>query len=193
MENLPEALADPANRRGEAPERVCDVAAMKLERLVFGLPPYHPLLKDADKRLSAFKAAFDRYAGAYRKLEEREFRLLDKIASTTIYVPAIRPLDRVATAADVQAGKAIFHLDGRGKLPDLKFPVGAVVRSDLKKEYWRGSLIVQAEIDLNGEMCYGVIGHHEIKLVHGSELASMTTLADLEKEDREKAPKSKGR
>jgi hypothetical protein len=190
---LPEALADPANRRGEAPERVCDVAAMALEHLVFGLPLYHPLLKEADKRLSAFKAAFDRYAGAYRKLEEREFRLLDMIASTTIYVPAIRPLGRLATAADVQAGKAIFHLGDRGKLADLKLPVGAVVRSDLKKEYWRGSLIVQAEIDAKGAMCYGVIGHHEIKLVHGDELASMRTLADLEKEDREKAAKSKGR
>jgi hypothetical protein len=190
---IPEALADTNNRRGEAPERVCDVAAMNLERIVLGLPLYHPLLKDADKRLSAVKAAFDRYAGAYRKLERNEFRLLDMFSGGPVYVPAIRPLGRVATAADVHACRAIFHLDGKGKLSDLKLPAGAVLRSDEKKEHPRGSLIMQAEIGAKGEICYGVIGQHEIKLVHANELASMKTLADLQKEDREAAAKPKGR
>ena len=58
---IPEYLADPAARHNEAVERTCDVAAEKLNGLVVGLPLYHPLFKDADKRLAALKAGLDRF------------------------------------------------------------------------------------------------------------------------------------
>ena len=49
--SLSDFLTDPAARRAEASERACDAAATKIEDLVFGLPPYHPLLVDADWRI----------------------------------------------------------------------------------------------------------------------------------------------
>src|SRR5262249_19532498 len=64
---IPEFLADPEIRRNEAPQRFCDDAAEKLQSLVIGLPGYHPLLKDADQRLTKLRAEFDRFAGNFRR------------------------------------------------------------------------------------------------------------------------------
>ena len=88
------------------------------------------------------------------------------------------------------AGRS-FTWDGKGKLSDLKLPAGAVLQSDAKKEHHRGSLIVQAEIGPKGEIFYGVLGQNEIKMATASELASMKTLADLEKEDRGRGLRSR--
>ena len=60
--------------------------------------------------------------------------------------PGPAPLDHVATAEDVKAGKAVFHLDGKGKLTDLKLPAVGLLIPDDKKKRWSTVLIVQAEV-----------------------------------------------
>src|SRR5262249_27852493 len=49
--SIPDYLTDPTVRNSEAVERACDNSAEKLRELVFGLPRYHPLFKDAEDRL----------------------------------------------------------------------------------------------------------------------------------------------
>jgi hypothetical protein len=188
---LPEFLADPALRRDEAVERTCDATAMKVSELVVGLPPYHPLFKDTDKRLTALKAALDRYAGNYRHLSWRERDLLGVSPWSPAYVPALRPLGRAATVEDVKAGKAIFHFAGQGKLADLELPAVAVRKRDEKKDRPARLLIVQAEVGPDGTVLCGVIAREDIGAVSVQELANIKSFAQLDKEAKEAAEKQK--
>jgi hypothetical protein len=190
---VPASLADPEVRRDEAEERACDAAAEKLGELVVGLPPYHPLFKDADKRLAAVKAAFDRFAGQYRRATWRERDSLDVRPWAQAYLPDVRPLGRAATDDDVKAGKAVFHLDGKGKPAELGLPAVAVLKRDEKKERPARALIVQAEVGPDGQVTYGVITKEGIRPIAGSELTDVKSFADLEKEEKEAAEKEKGK
>lgn len=173
---VPEFLADPTSRREEAEERTCDAAAEKLGELVVGLPHYHPLFQDADQRLTAFKTAFDRFAGKYRRADQDERVSLGLSVWTPAYLPDLRPLDHVATAEDVKAGKAVFHLDGKGKLTDLKLPAVGLLIPDDKKKRWSTVLIVQAEVSADGQVTYGVIMKEDVRAVPGRELTNIKTL-----------------
>lgn len=192
-QSIPKYLADPAVRREKVAERVCDVAAEKLGELVVGLPRYHPLFKDADKRLTAFKAAFDRYAGNYRRATWREQQSLGLSSWAPAYLPDIRPLARAATADDVKAGKAVFHLDGKGKPADLELPAVAVLKRDEKKEQPPRVLIVQAEVGPDCAVTYGIITREEVRVVPGRELTGIKTFAELEKEEKAAAEREKGK
>jgi hypothetical protein len=188
---VPEFLADPAIRRDEAKERACDAAAEKLGQLVIGLPPYHPLFKDADKRLTGFKTAFDRFAGKYRRANWRERESLGISPWTPAYIPNLRRLGRAATAEDVKAGQAIFHLDGKGKPADLTLPAVAVLKRDAKKERPPRVLIVQAEVSASGQVTYGVIMREDIRAMPAHELTGIKTFAELEKEEKDARQKEK--
>jgi hypothetical protein len=188
---LPEFLREPAVRRDKAEERACDDAALKLNELVVGLPPYHPLFKDADKRLTALKAAFDRYSGKYRRATWQEHIGLDLSLYSPAYVPDIKPLGRTATADDVKTGKAVFHLDGKGRLADLKLPAVAMLKRDEQKDSPTRLLIVQAEIGPDGELVFGVITKENIRFIRGIEVTSIQTFADLERQEQEKRDKKK--
>jgi hypothetical protein len=186
---VPQFLADPATRREQAEERACDAAALKLGDLVLGLPRYHPLQKDADQRLAALKTMLDRFAGSYRRANWREVRRLDLSHFAPTYVPDIRPLGRAATADDVKAGKAIFHLDGKGKPADLKLPAAAVLKGVAKEKWPHHVLIVQAEVGPDGAVTCGIITHEEIRTVPMHQLVDVKSFADLQKEESESAGK----
>ena len=90
--------------------------------------------------------------------------------------PGPAPLDHVATAEDVKAGKAVFHLDGKGKLTDLKLPAVGLLIPDDKKKRWSTVLIVQAEVSADGQVTYGVIMKEDVRAVPGGELTNIKTL-----------------
>ncbi len=196
---VPVFLANPDERQDVAQERVCDLAAEKLGDLVAGLPLYHPILKDAEKHLNAFKAAFDRFAGNYRSVTSRE---LDSLSSregqslstwSPAFIPDISPLGRPATAGDVKAGKAIFHLGGKGTQANQSLPAMAVFKDDEKKEHPRHVLIVQAEVSPDGQVTYGIIMKEAIRAVAARELAAIKAFAELDKQEQDARDKPAGK
>jgi hypothetical protein len=176
--DIPQILSDPTIRRSRARERACDVAAEKLGKLVFGLPCYHPLLKDARKRLKILKASFK---GRYRRLTLLERQHLGLPSWIPVFVADISSLDRAATAADVKAGKAIFHFGGKGKLVNVELPAVAIFKRDKKQEKSFKVLIVQAEARRRGEVTYGVIGRERFYTASAQELTNIKSIEELRK------------
>jgi hypothetical protein len=152
---------------------------------VLGLPVYHPLFKDADKRLDTLKVAFDRFAGKYRRPTGFERHCLDLSPFSPTFVPDIKPLGRAATADDVKAGLAVFHLDGKGKPADLKLPAVAGLKKEEKNERAGKVVIVQAEVSPDGAVTYGILSSDGIRTVAASELTEIKTLDQLRKEQEE--------
>jgi hypothetical protein len=196
---VPAFLANPPDRQDAVQERACDLAAERLGDLVAGLPLYHPILKGADKRLTAFKIAFDRFAGKYRCVTPRELESLHFTESQTLatwtpaFIPDIQPLSHPATAADVKAGKAIFHLDGKSKQSNQSLPAIAVLQCDGKKEHPPHVLIVQAEVSSDGQVTYGVIMKENIRAVAARELTAIKAFAELDNQEQDAADKSAGK
>jgi hypothetical protein len=194
---LPELIADPNVRSDSASVRVCDIAAEKLSEVLVGVHPYHPLLKDADKQLTALKSFYDRFGGNFRRLGWAEEQVLKldyesqlkrgrrpSSFSNPHYVPALRPLGRVATAEDVKSGKAIFYLDGKGRPSNLKLPACAV-RKGGDKDGQQGVLIMQAETGPDGKTILGVIEPAGIKSISDSEVKDIKSYEQLQKEQEE--------
>jgi hypothetical protein len=121
------------------------------------------LLADAEKRFGRIKAHLALYAGRFRRSTAAE-----REAVGGGFIPDIRPLGRAATAADVKAGRAVFHLDGKGKPLTLKLPAVAELKGGK-------GLIVQAET-LDGKPVYGVILREEIRRVEAKEVVKVTPL-----------------
>jgi hypothetical protein len=186
---VPDFLADKATRREKAQERVCDVAAETLNVVAAGLPLTHPLMKDADKRIDQMKQALDRPAGFRWASEHAAYAL--RMVPRGGFVPDVNPLDRAATADDVKAGKAIFHLDGKGKLADVKLPAVGVLKGEEKKDRPTRVVIVQAEVGPDEKVTYGVILRHEIRSMPASEVKDVKSFEQLDKEDKEAAEKAK--
>lgn len=173
---IPPILQDCDARNSEAPERVCDAAACKMTELIVGLPGYHPLLKDADRRLDALKAAYDRFPGTFRIADEKMARLFVDWSYDSRFIPAIGPLNHVATAEDVRKGRAIFHLKGKRKLVLDPLPMRALLAS--KDCPAHPVLVVQAEADDKGNIYYGVIGVHQIAKVRENEITQLRPLEE---------------
>jgi len=176
--SLPSWLADPQQRIPLTTERRCDRAAIKLSQLVIGLPPYHPLLKAADEKLEAFKNAFDSFRNGYRRLTSSEAEFLELYSREPVFMPDIPPLGRPATPDDVRAGRAVFHLDGKGKLSELELPAAASSPTASQRTVLRQSrlLIVQAEVDADGNTVYGVIGDGIARKADSEELKDIKTI-----------------
>ncbi|QEL20687.1 hypothetical protein [Limnoglobus roseus] len=185
----PDFLSDPTVRRAEAAERACDKAAEQLAALVVGLPRYHPLFKDADARLAAVRAAFDRFAGNYRRATGRERDVLDLSPWGSVYVPNVAALGRAATADDVRAGRAVFHLDGKGTPADRSLPAAAGLKKDEKQERPPRVVIVQAEVGPDGETTFGVIAKDGVRARPERELTGIKSFVDLDREAKEAAKK----
>ena len=170
---VPDPLADAGKRKAEARERRADAAAMKLGELAYGLPWYHPLLKDADQRLASMRKLLDRHR--FTLMTEQEARGLDVgLFAGRYFRPNLGLLGRPATRADVRECRAIFHQDGRGKLAQMRLPATGVLAHDWPKKERRGGLfgravprilIVQAEQTRERKVLLGIIGHHEIRVV----------------------------
>jgi hypothetical protein len=187
---LPADRRDPAAWAEHAEERTCDAAAVRVTELVVGVPAYHPLHRDADKSLAALKVFLDRHGRRFRRLTEAEARRFDFRARDPAYVPDIRPLGRPATAADVAAGRAVFHLNGKGK-PAANPPAWVALTGNLDA-HWAAEaeiakvaagagpasdvdppavgLVVQAEAGPGGRVYYGVVFRHAIRVVRAGEV-----------------------
>lgn len=185
---LPADRRDPAGWAEHAEERTCDVAAERVTDLVAGVPPRHALRRDAEPSLAALRTFLARHR--FRRLTESEVRRLDWRTSDPGYIPDIRPLGRPATAADVAAGRAVFHLNGKGK-PAADPPVWVALKGDLdahrsaEKEIPKVAagtppasdvdplavgLVVQAEVGPGGKVYYGVIFRTAIRVVRADEV-----------------------
>ncbi len=174
--SLPALLKDPSKRKGKVLERGCDKAAETLSWLVVGVPEYYALLNDADDRIADMKKLLDHYQGKFRRLAGTEQAGLFSYTYGTHLVPNVRPLGRPATPDDVKAGKAIFHLNGNGKLADVTLPALGTWKRAAKVEEARRCLIVQAEVGPDGGIVYGIIEPHAIRAVRAGELAKVTPL-----------------
>jgi CHAT domain-containing protein/Tfp pilus assembly protein PilF len=163
----------------EVQQRVCDQAMRVLDTLVLGLPCLDPLRKDApwkafrvlpgDQR--AIAEWLDTFGRRLRPATAGEKSRLWSMYYETRLIPDLRPLGRPATAEDVKAGRAVFHLDGKGKLAEgVRLPAWLVLQKDAADEHW-ASLAVQAETGPYGEVVYGVIERRGMRRVRANEAA----------------------
>jgi hypothetical protein len=154
----------------KAPERTCDTSAILLSDLVFGAPFYHPLCTDADARLAALTTFVDKYRWRARPMTESERSVLLDDRGLSVFIPVIKPLGRAATAADVKAGRAVFHLNGNGRVWAGAIPARVRVRSEPSSGRFSQGLVVQAEADADGKAVFGVIFRHELRMVRADEI-----------------------
>jgi hypothetical protein len=87
------------------------------------------------------------------------------------YVPDLKPWGRPATAADVSAGRAVFHLSGTGKVADVQLPAWLLLKNGGKTgdpPVW--GLAIQAEVGPDGAVTYGAILRHAIRTVKATEV-----------------------
>ena len=154
----------------DAEERACDEPGHHLSSRVVGAPFYHPLRKDADVQLTRLMDFYDTYRGRLRLATDAETAALraDRNAS---FIPDIRPLGRPATAADVKAGLAVFHQDGKGRTWTGPSPTQVSLKADAKEKRPPVGLVVQVEADADGKAVYGVIFRHGVRKVRADEVA----------------------
>jgi hypothetical protein len=170
---MPKLLARPERRSARAAGRHYDAAARRVGDLVFGLGAWHPLLRDADSRLAAMREVLDRYP--MRALGDAERRALGIVAPHAVFAADIRPLKRPATAEDVRAGRAVFHLGDDAKLaPGWKLPAVATWRPPAGLA--RRVLVVQAEIGPSRSVRCGIIAPDQIVAVSTAELTDVRPL-----------------
>jgi hypothetical protein len=159
--------ADRSRFLPEVAERECDEPAILLSEHVLGAPFYHPLRKDADLQLAALTAFIDKYRRRVRLATYAERSAL-RSRGTNVFVPDIRPLGRPAAAADVKAGAAVFHLDGKGLVWTGPVPSKVVLKAAANNR--STGLVVQAEADADGKAVFGVIFRHELRMVRADEI-----------------------
>lgn len=174
--SLPDFLKNIDKRKPEAKLRAHDQAADQLRNQVLGLPLYHPLLKDADERLVRLKAGLDRYGRRVRPIEAWEAEAIGASFWERNYIIDIPRLDRAATAEDVAAGRAIFHLEGRGKPAKVDLPKAGtpfpVPGHDDQSPFL---ILVQAEELPGGEVIYGAISADGPLRIAAKDLLSVKT------------------
>lgn len=163
--------------RDRVDERTCDRAAARLSQMVVGLPTYHPLMRDAEQRLSRLTETMDRWSASARALtpSERKALQLDSYQPRFILAPA--PLDRAAGPADVAAGRAVFALGSSARRGALALPASATWTIPGQSPV--PVLIVQAEEDDSG-IRYGVVSRERIVAVPGAEVAGIGAVEPAE-------------
>ncbi len=171
---LPDFLLDPATRRQSAPELASDRAAVLINELVFGMPLVYPLRLDHDDRLREMKALMDRYQGRFRRIGRVEGQLTGWQIS---FIADIGPLNKPATADDLNAGRAIFNLAGKASVAAFKLPASGSLKTATAVGKPQPVLIVQAEIDAAGKTHFGIIGRHIMREAAGDELTDVKPLA----------------
>ena len=103
------------------------------------------------------------------RLGEREAAELGIPVAEPAFAPIIEPLKKCATADDVKAGRALFHLDGKGKPLDVALPALATLRKDGNGKVARG-IVVQAEIGNDGTITYGLLVKNGIRVIKAGEI-----------------------
>ncbi len=173
---IPSFLITSGKIKAETELRVCDCAAEKLSDILYGIPEYHPLADDGEGQLKQLRAAYDECKFTFRPMDrvERDFFKVESIRSA--FLPKIKQLEQPATPDDVKSGKAIFHLEGKGKPADLKLPACATLKGDEKKVKPEPVLIVQAERNDKGEIVYGGITRRGVRTFTEKEVTEIKPL-----------------
>lgn len=170
--------------------RICDRVALSLQRL-YGVPNFDPFapVAERDRQCNAITAYLRRYGTILGRLRPQDIPLYshEDVMSLDYLGPAYRSLSAPATAADVEAGRALFTLnDPRARLaPNLTplFPLEAswkrdpypnfATRSNGKKIPISHGYIWQAEEIFDGKRWvryYGFIGRHSVTRVPAAEV-----------------------
>jgi hypothetical protein len=154
--------------------RTCDQAALRVGDVIIGMPEIYSTTKDPDPIVRVIKGLFDRHRGHLIPLTDQDVRSrLGNAIWGKKYYPRIVPLAAPATAADVAAGRAVFHLAGEGTVVPVKPRTWVVLKTDAKQDHPPQGLVVQAEKNEKGQVTYGVIFRHTIRSVSADEVDVM--------------------
>jgi hypothetical protein len=162
--SLPEFLQDAGARVENAPERYCDVAAMRLHELVLGLPAYHPLQSDAAARLAKYHEFFRTFR-QLRIMRAEEAQAMRLSSYESKFVPVLPPLRDAATFQDVKEGRALFSLNGPVRPAGVRLPALVTLKKDVGKKEEVYYLALQAEKDAKDHIRYGLLGPEGILVV----------------------------
>lgn len=177
---VPDILMDAKTPRKQAAGRRCDVAAEKVGQLVLGMPEYHPLLADANRRITIMRRMLELYRGRLAPIGRVLRADLELDEPHPLFVAVLPALTEAATPQDVLTGRAVFQQDGKGKaakgwsLPATgawkarRDPMGAMPRV----------LIVQAETTAEGKTHCGIFARHEITVVDAGDLLGVKGIGE---------------
>ena len=175
--SLPDYLEDPSVRRETAIELACDRAAQQIGELTYGMPLVHPLRLDHDERLKEMKTLMDRYQGRFREIHRSEGTPSNRLGTRRLIPSSILPpLGKTATTDDLKSGHAVFSLAAAGKLAPLKLPAVATLKAGPAEKAPPKVLIVQAEIDADGQTVYGLIGRNFIRSAKADEVTNISPI-----------------
>ena len=148
-------VGEPEELRETADERVCDLAGAWFAARVLGAPQVHALRLDNDDQLARARQLATRCR--FRPLSAEERRSLRGVRAK--FVPDLGPLDGPATQADVEAGRALFHL------PDSVGPHWVPLPAVAQRQGTRTRvLIVQSELDAAGKITYAILDNDGLQL-----------------------------
>jgi hypothetical protein len=150
--------------------RVCDEAAIRLSEMVVGLQISDFQTREDDDHIRQLKKLFDQLRGSLKSLPDDLRTRWGVSPFGKKYYLAVTPLEKPATAADVTAGRAVFHLDGKGTILPVKPNTWVVLKTEAKKDNPPQGLVVQAEKNEKGEVTYGVIFRHAIRAVPAADV-----------------------
>ena len=138
--------------------------------------------------MTEVKSFLRRFEGKLRIATRLECRAVGESYWDHHFIPDLRPLGRPATADDVAAGKAIFHLDRPAKPTSLELPAVAELPQTEKERRFL-VLILQAEQDEAGATTYGVITSLGIETLPADKLTKVRSLKQYEAELKAAAEK----
>lgn len=161
-------IKEKKNRRDKVETRVCDDTMLYLTRIILGLPAYHPLRTDSQQLFDRNMKWLETYT--LRRKTNYEATMLGSYSSDQALIPDLKPLEQVATGADVEAGRAAFSLNGQAQRLELKLPAWVVLKKDVQGTYiGRRGLVFQAE-SLDGKKYYGALFADGIRQVKEEEV-----------------------
>jgi hypothetical protein len=169
--------------------RVCDRAAAGLLEMLgdHAQDTYEPLAKDRESTLGNLRDHLARYRGTFRELSDH----LDGGTGFSIeggrFLPILPSLDRAATAADVAAGRAVFHLPAAGAKPAIRTPLASEWLAHKQagwssdgKFYGRDIVILQVERDADGGLWFGIADGNGFHVVPSKEIGALSELPPME-------------
>lgn len=159
-------------------ERICDRAAVLLGEVLWSCPVSHPLLADQEKRLAEVRRFYDTFKGRFRPLSVEENRALGHFVDTEVrpqYVPGLPLLEKPATSDDVLSGRAVFELEGKGKLTGEQLP--AIGKWTKNGGSGQKVVVVQAEHADNGQRILGVLTPTGPRRVRGEDIELVLPVA----------------
>jgi disulfide oxidoreductase YuzD len=151
-------------------EKTRDQAGQKLLKLVIGLSP--------NASREEMKTMLDRFQGKFRRSTKVVWQAEDAWGNPR-FEPDIVPLDRPATVEDVKAGRAVFHLSGKGKRTDLALPAFGIPNTDSGRVNPLPILIVQAKTGPEGSVIYGILSRHAIRSAPATDFNRVTPLKEF--------------